>query len=94
MFYCNLFLCLRGSAANAYSFRHEEVFVPPRRNFCSITGYILFHHGGTDKYWQCSFLESVLVLYQLSSSNIKYIDNQLVTVIKIQMICKCKYKTI
>lgn len=31
---------------------------------------------------------------ELSSSNIKYIDNQLVTVIKIQMICKCKYKTI
>ena len=30
----------------------------------------------------------------LISSNIKYIDNQLVTVIKIQMICKCKYKTI
>lgn len=30
----------------------------------------------------------------LASSNIKYIDNQLVTVIKIQMICKCKYKTI
>lgn len=30
----------------------------------------------------------------LTSSNIKYIDNQLVTVIKIQMICKCKYKTI
>lgn len=29
-----------------------------------------------------------------SCSNIKYIDNQLVTVIKIQMICKCKYKTI
>ncbi len=29
-----------------------------------------------------------------SISNIKYIDNQLVTVIKIQMICKCKYKTI
>ena len=29
-----------------------------------------------------------------STSNIKYIDNQLVTVIKIQMICKCKYKTI
>lgn len=29
-----------------------------------------------------------------SSLNIKYIDNQLVTVIKIQMICKCKYKTI
>lgn len=28
------------------------------------------------------------------TSNIKYIDNQLVTVIKIQMICKCKYKTI
>ena len=28
-----------------------------------------------------------------TSSNIKYIDNQLVTVIKIQMICKCKYKT-
>ena len=32
--------------------------------------------------------------YYMSSSNIKYIDNQLVTVIKIQMICKCKYKTI
>lgn len=31
---------------------------------------------------------------QMTSSNIKYIDNQLVTVIKIQMICKCKYKTI
>lgn len=30
----------------------------------------------------------------LTFSNIKYIDNQLVTVIKIQMICKCKYKTI
>ena len=28
------------------------------------------------------------------NANIKYIDNQLVTVIKIQMICKCKYKTI
>lgn len=26
--------------------------------------------------------------------NIKYIDNQLVTVSKVQMICKCKYKTI
>ena len=48
MFYCNLFLCLRGLEADAYSFRHEEVFVPPRRNLCSITGYILFHHGGTD----------------------------------------------
>lgn len=33
-------------------------------------------------------------LFHISSSNIKYIDNQLVTVIKIQMICKCKYKTI
>ncbi len=33
------------------------------------------------------------ILY-FTSSNIKYIDNQLVTVIKIQMICKCKYKTI
>lgn len=31
---------------------------------------------------------------KLPYSNIKYIDNQLVTVIKIQMICKCKYKTI
>lgn len=30
----------------------------------------------------------------ITFSNIKYIDNQLVTVIKIQMICKCKYKTI
>ena len=34
------------------------------------------------------------LLCYLTSSNIKYIDNQLVTVIKIQMICKCKYKTI
>lgn len=32
--------------------------------------------------------------YITDLSNIKYIDNQLVTVIKIQMICKCKYKTI
>ena len=30
----------------------------------------------------------------LPSPNIKYIDNQLVTVSKVQMICKCKYKTI
>lgn len=30
----------------------------------------------------------------ITSLNIKYTDNQLVTVIKIQMICKCKYKTI
>lgn len=30
----------------------------------------------------------------LTLSNIKYIDNQLVTVGKVQMICKCKYKTI
>lgn len=37
---------------------------------------------------------NVLEWEDLSSSNIKYIDNQLVTVIKIQMICKCKYKTI
>lgn len=35
-----------------------------------------------------------IVFNYLTSSNIKYIDNQLVTVIKIQMICKCKYKTI
>lgn len=32
--------------------------------------------------------------FYFSTLNIKYIDNQLVTVIKIQMICKCKYKTI
>ena len=31
---------------------------------------------------------------QMTVSNIKYIDNQLVTAIKVQMICKCKYKTI
>lgn len=59
MFYCNLFLCLRGLEADAYSFRHEEVFVPPRRNLCSITGYILFHHGGTDKYWQYPLAELI-----------------------------------
>ena len=71
MFYCNLFLCLRGSAANAYSFRHEEVFCSTTvETFVPSLGYILFHHGGTDKYWQCSFLESVLVLYQLSLEKI------------------------
>lgn len=31
---------------------------------------------------------------KLPSSNIKYINNQIVTVSKVQMICKCKYKTI
>ena len=31
---------------------------------------------------------------KLPVSNIKYIDNQLFTVINIQMICICKYKTI
>lgn len=35
-----------------------------------------------------------MAMGDIPSSNIKYIDNQLVTVIKIQMICKCKYKTI
>ena len=34
------------------------------------------------------------VEWDITILNIKYIDNQLVTVIKIQMICKCKYKTI
>lgn len=43
-------------------------------------------------YLTCSFL--VVACFKFTSSNIKYIDNQLVTVIKIQMICKCKYKTI
>ena len=52
----NPFLCLRGWAANAYSFHHGKVFVPPWRNFCSIMGKFLFHHGGTNKYWQCLFL--------------------------------------
>ena len=46
----------------------------------------------------CTLLLIVYYLFtyrnHLTSSNIKYIDNQLVTVIKIQMICKCKYKTI
>lgn len=41
-----------------------------------------------------STLFSTKVVPKRTSSNIKYIDNQLVTVIKIQMICKCKYKTI
>lgn len=39
-------------------------------------------------------LISIILFLYFTSSNIKYIDNQLVTVIKIQMICKCKYKTI
>ena len=46
----------------------------------------------------CTLLLIVYYLYpyrnHLTFPNIKYIDNQLVTVIKIQMICKCKYKTI
>lgn len=42
--------------------------------------------------WYGHLAHTYYVLF--SSSNIKYIDNQLVTVIKIQMICKCKYKTI
>ncbi len=46
----------------------------------------------------CTLLLIIYYLYpyrnHLTPSNIKYIDNQLVTVIKIQMICKCKYKTI
>ncbi len=46
----------------------------------------------------CTLLFVVYYLFpyrnHFTSSNIKYIDNQLVTVIKIQMICKCKYKTI
>lgn len=41
-----------------------------------------------------SCYEYLLSSFYFTSSNIKYIDNQLVTVIKIQMICKCKYKTI
>lgn len=48
----------------------------------------MLYHGSnkTDNHFHhCCFF---------ASSNIKYIDNQLVTVIKIQMICKCKYKTI
>lgn len=40
------------------------------------------------------FLNRPMGFLYTPSSNIKYIDNQLVTVIKIQMICKCKYKTI
>ena len=46
----------------------------------------------------CTLLLIIYYLYpyrnHLTSSNIKYIDNQLVTAIKVQMICKCKYKTI
>ena len=42
----------------------------------------------------CTLLSLYSFQNYLTSSNIKYIDNQLVTVIKIQMICKCKYKTI
>lgn len=37
---------------------------------------------------------TVIKPFYITSSNIKYIDNQLVTTIKVQMICKCKYKTI
>ena len=37
---------------------------------------------------------SVVIYTYFTSSNIKYIDNQLVIVSKVQMICKCKYKTI
>ena len=47
---------------------------------------------------RCLYQSQIITLKQelvhSPYSNIKYIDNQLVTVIKIQMICKCKYKTI
>ena len=38
----------------------------------------------------------LIAVYQpyFTSSNIIYNDNQLVTVGEVQMICKCKYKTI
>ena len=50
----------------------------------------------TDAFYATTLPAEVVeaVAANLTSSNIKYIDNQLVTVIKIQMICKCKYKTI
>lgn len=56
-------------------------------------------HNYNQSYLICDLLVQQLLTLQfqstyLTSSNIKYIDNQLVTVIKIQMICKCKYKTI
>src|SRR5574344_1636273 len=44
--------------------------------------------------WLIRILLLLFISNYFTSSNIKYIDNQLVTVIKIQMICKCKYKTI
>lgn len=50
--------------------------------------------GGDFKRNLLLLLNKLLSENYFTSSNIKYIDNQLVTVIKIQMICKCKYKTI
>ena len=40
----------------------------------------------------CNYL-IISYLVHFTSSNIKYIDNQLVTVSKVQMICKCMHKT-
>ena len=50
--------------------------------------------GGDFKRNLLLLLNKLLSENYFTSSNIKYIDNQLVAVIKIQMICKCKYKTI
>ena len=47
-----------------------------------------------DIIWHIMHIPLVTNLLIIFFSNIKYIDNQLVNVIKIQMICKCKYKTI
>lgn len=64
--------------------RHSSFSVSPTKQI-----YKCFACGKTGDVYQ------FLIDYEnMTSSNIKYIDNQLVTVIKIQMICKCKYKTI
>ena len=59
-------------------------------NLCYIKRRVI--HRATRLFYGVKRLS--LIACYFTSSNIKYIDNQLVTVIKIQMICKCKYKTI
>ena len=77
---------MQNYSKNPKSARNETKFNNTKkwRNRLDYTTFLI------DSYFYLSlFLENYL-----TSSNIKYIDNQLVTVIKIQMICKCKYKTI
>ena len=60
----------------------------------SLIYYIALYKGFNTEKQKGKMKKINVTVADITSSNIKYIDNQLVTVIKIQMICKCKYKTI